>query len=103
MHSISYARRQFTPAVIRHPVWLYHRFTLSYRYVEEMLAERGINVRYESVRRWALKFEPQFAGGLARHQPDPIIAGISTKWSTLAAAICICGEPWTARARCWTC
>jgi putative transposase len=51
MCPISYARHQFPPTVIRHAVWLYHRFTLSYLDVEELLAERGIDVSYESVRR----------------------------------------------------
>src|ERR1700749_3005013 len=69
--TISFARRQFPPAIIRHAVWLYHRFTLSYRDVEDLLAERGIDVSYESVRRWVLKFGPQFAAGLARRRPHP--------------------------------
>jgi putative transposase len=56
MVSISYARHQFPPAIIRHAVWLYLRFTLSYRDVEDLLAERGIDVSYESVRRWVKKF-----------------------------------------------
>jgi putative transposase len=71
MCPISYARHQFPPTVIRHAVWLYHRFTLSYLDVEELLAERGIDVSYESVRRWVLKFGPQFAAGLARRRPRP--------------------------------
>ena len=52
MQKISYARYRF-PSVI---VWLYFRFPLSYRDVEDLLAERGIDVSYETVRRWALKF-----------------------------------------------
>ena len=44
MASISYARHQFPPVVIRHAVWLYHRFTLSYRDIEDLLAERGLDV-----------------------------------------------------------
>ena len=71
MRPISYARHQFPPTVIRHAVWLYHRFTLSYREVEELLAVRGIGVSYESVRRWVLKFGPQFATCLARRRPRP--------------------------------
>ena len=55
MQPISYARHQFPPDVIRHAVWLYLRFTLSYRDVEELLAERGLDVSYETVRRWVLK------------------------------------------------
>src|SRR6476620_6879675 len=60
MFTISFARHQFPPAVIRHAVWLYDRFTLSYRDVEELLAERGLDVSYETVRRWLLKFGPLF-------------------------------------------
>ena len=51
MQPISYARHQFPPAIIQHAVWLYLRFTLSYRDVEELLAERGLDVSYETVRR----------------------------------------------------
>jgi transposase-like protein len=71
MQPISYARRQFSPDIIRHAVWLYYRFTLSYRDVEELLAERCIDVSYESVRRWALKFGPKIAAGLIRRRPRP--------------------------------
>ena len=49
MTPISYARHRFPPDVIRHAVWLYLRFTLSYRDVEELLAERGLDVSYETV------------------------------------------------------
>ena len=48
--TISFARHEFPPAVIRHAVWLYARFTLSYRDVEDLLAERGLDVSYETVR-----------------------------------------------------
>src|ERR1700716_2097289 len=51
MASISYSRHQFPPVIIRHAVWLYLRFTLSLRDVEDLLAERGITVSYETVRR----------------------------------------------------
>jgi putative transposase len=53
--TISFVRHQFPAAIIRHAVWLYVRFTLSYRDVEDLLAERGLDV-YETVRRWVLKF-----------------------------------------------
>ena len=56
MKHISYARYRFPPAIIQHAVWLYFRFPLSFRDVEDMLAERGIDVSYESVRRWSVKF-----------------------------------------------
>jgi hypothetical protein len=51
--TISFGRHQFPPAIIRHAVWLYVRFTLSYRDVEDLLAERGLDVSCETVRRWA--------------------------------------------------
>ena len=56
MQKISYARYRFPPVIIQHAVWLYYRFPLSYRDVEDLLVERGIDVSYETVRRWALKF-----------------------------------------------
>ena len=63
MPPISYARHQFPPEVIRQAVWLYLRFTLSYRDVEDLLAERGLAVSYETVRRWGTV---QRLGGLCR-------------------------------------
>src|SRR5438105_8011565 len=70
MAPISYRRHRFPPVVIQHAVWLYLRFTLSYRDVEELLAERGLDLSYESVRGWVLKFGPVIAracdGGRSR-------------------------------------
>ena len=56
-----------------HPaaIWLYLRFTLSYRDVEELLAERGLDISYETVRRWVLKFGPAIARRLRRRRPRP--------------------------------
>jgi len=71
MQPISYRRHQFPPEIIRHAVWLYLRFSLSYRDVEELLAERGLDVSYETVRRWVLKFGPAFARNLRRLRPRP--------------------------------
>jgi putative transposase len=71
MQPISYARHQFPAEIIRHATWLYLRFTLSYRDVEELLAERGIETSYESIRRWVLKFGPLFARNLRRLRPKP--------------------------------
>jgi len=56
MNPISYARFQFPPTGIRHAVWLYLRFNLSLRDVEDLLAERGLDVSYESIRRWIARF-----------------------------------------------
>src|ERR671912_717442 len=71
MQPISYARHQFPAEIIRHAIWLYLRFTLSYRDVEELLAERGIETSYETVRHWVLKFGPLFARNLRRLRPRP--------------------------------
>ena len=75
MPLISYARHQNPPVVIQHSVWLYLRFTLSYRDVEELLAQRGLDVSYESIRRWVLKFGPEFARRLRQRRPRP-----SSRW-----------------------
>ena len=61
MTTISFIRHQFPPDIIRHAVWLYLRFSLSFRDVEDLLAERGLDLSYETVGRWALKFGPLFA------------------------------------------
>jgi putative transposase len=67
---VSYKRHRFPPEIIAHVVWLYFRFPLSLRLVEEMLLERGMVVSYETVRRWALKFEPEYARRLKRKRPS---------------------------------
>jgi len=69
--SISYKRHRFPPEIIAHAVWLYCRFNLSFREVEEMLLERSIDVSYETIRRWVTKFGPAIARGLRRRQPQP--------------------------------
>ncbi len=71
MPPISYARHQFPPVVIQHAVWLYLRFTLSYRDVEDLLAERGLDISYETVRRWVLKFGPAIARRLRQGRAKP--------------------------------
>src|SRR3954453_13762039 len=65
----SYAGHRFPAEVISHAVWLYFRFPLSLRMVEEMLAARGIIVSHESVRQWALKFGQAFANQIRRRLP----------------------------------
>ena len=70
MQPISYARHRFPPDIIRHAVWLYLRFTLSYRDVEDLLAERGLMVSNESIRRWVLKFGPIIAKNLRAIRPN---------------------------------
>ena len=61
-----YHRHRFPREIIRHTVWLYYRFCLSNRDVEDLLAERGVNVSYEAVRRWCLRFGPTFANRLRK-------------------------------------
>ena len=71
MQSASFKRHRFPPDVIRQAVWLYFRFTLSFREVEEMLAQRGIEASYETIRCWTLKFGRLFAQNLRRFRPKP--------------------------------
>ena len=68
MRPISFKRHRFP---FRHAIWLYARFTLSFRDVEELLAERGIDASYETVRRWFLKFGPSIAANIRRSRPRP--------------------------------
>jgi putative transposase len=56
-----YHRHRFPPEIISHAVWLYHRFCLSFRDVEDLLAERGVIVSYETIRSWCAKFGPEYA------------------------------------------
>jgi transposase-like protein len=87
MASISYARHPFPPAIIRHAVWLYLRFSLSYRDVEDLLAERGVDVSYETVRRWVLKFGVPFARELRQRRPR-----ISSQWHLDEVVVVIGGQ-----------
>jgi putative transposase len=88
MLPISYARHQFPPVVIQHAVWLYLRFTLSYRDVEDLLAERGVDLSYETIRRWVLKFGPAFAQRLRRGRLRP-----GSRWHLDEMVVRIGGEP----------
>ncbi len=63
-----YRGYRFHPAIISHAVWLYHRFSLSFRDVEDLMAERGITVYYESIRKWCNLFGPEFARRLRKRQ-----------------------------------
>src|SRR3984893_16798552 len=99
MARLSYRRHRFPPPIIQHAIWLYLRFTLSYREVEELLAERGVDVFYETVRRWVLKLGRAGAGcgsgGLTRS-----CGGTWMRWSFASPASgCICGVPSITRAR----
>src|SRR6266568_2246029 len=87
MDQLSYLRHRFPPPVIQQAIWLYLRFTLSYRDVEELLAERGLDVSYETVRRWVLKFGPGFARQLRRSRPRP-----SDRWHLDEMVVRIAGK-----------
>ena len=93
---VSYKRHRFPPQIIAHAVWLYFRFPLSLRLVEEMLLERGIIVSYETVRRWAMKFGPDYAGRLKRKKPgrrdvwrlDEVVVSISGEKGVVTFSAC---------------
>jgi hypothetical protein len=87
MMELSYRRHRFPPVVIQHAVWLYLRFTLSYRDVEDLLAERGLDISYETVRSWVLKFGPVIARRLQRRRPRP-----SDRWHLDEMVVRIAGK-----------
>jgi putative transposase len=87
MTLLSYRRHRFPPEIIQHAIWLYLRFTLSYRDVEELLAERGLDISYETVRRWVLKFAPIVARRLRRRRPQP-----SKRWHLDEMVVRIAGK-----------
>jgi putative transposase len=67
----SYHGYRFPPEIISHAVWLYHRFGLSFRYAEDLLAQRDITVTYETIRQWCQRFGPVYARRL-RHRRGPM-------------------------------
>ena len=71
MQDVSFKRHRFPTEIICRAVWLYARFTLSYRDIEDLLAERGLDISYESVRRWFLKFGQPIARNLRLRRPTP--------------------------------
>jgi len=87
MTNVSYKRHRFRPEVIQHAVWLYFRFTLSFRDVKDLLAERGLDVSYESIRYWVLKFGKQYARMIDRKRPRP-----SGQWHLDEVFVSISGE-----------
>src|SRR6266849_2180713 len=104
MTPISYRRHRFPPVVIQHAVWLYLRFTLSYRDVEDLLAERRLDISYETIRSWVLKFGPVIARRLRRRRPRRATDGIWTRWwSESPASGCTSGVLSTTRVRSSTC
>ncbi len=89
MRRVSFKRHRFPPTVIRYAVWLYFRFTLSFRDVEELLAQRGIEVSYETIRCWTIKFGHQFAANLNRRRMPP-----SPRWHLDEMVCSIAGKRW---------
>lgn len=83
----AYRRHRFPPDVIGYAVWLYFRFPLSLRMVEEMLAMRGIDVTYETIRRWADKFGQNFAASMRRRAPQR-----GDKWHLDEVVVTIAGK-----------
>src|SRR5215831_19928664 len=88
MAPLCYRRHRFPAEIIQHAIWLYVRFTLSYRDVEELLAERGLDLSYETVRRWVLKFGPAIARRLRRRRPRQ-----SDRWHLDEMVVRIAGRP----------
>ena len=88
MAQLSYRRHRFPASIIQHAIWLYLRFTLSYRDVEDLLAERGLDISYETVRRWVLKFGPLIARKLRQRRPRP-----SDRWHLDEMVVRIAGRP----------
>ena len=82
-----YKGHRFPVEIISHCVWLYHRFPLSLRDVQEMMAERGVIVSYESVHQWCRKFGQSFANGLRRRRARP-----GDKWHLDEVFIKIAGK-----------
>ncbi|MBO1360234.1 IS6 family transposase [Acetobacter sacchari] len=84
---VSYKRHRFPRELIAHAVWLYFRFPLSFRVIEEMLLERGIVVSYRTIRRWSVKFGVAFARRLRRKRAVP-----GDVWHLDEVRIVICGQ-----------
>jgi putative transposase len=82
-----YKRHRFPAEIISHCVWLYFRFCLSYRDVEELMAERGVMLTYEAVRYWCRKFGQAYANQLRRRRPRP-----GDKWHLDEVFLTIQGE-----------
>src|SRR5919205_710442 len=82
-----YKHHRFPVEIISHGVWLYYRFCLSFRDVEELLFERGVSVTYEAIRKWCRKFGQDYANLLRRRRPRP-----GDKWHMDEVFLTIKGE-----------
>ena len=99
MARLSYRRHRFPPTIIQHAIWLYLRSTLSHRDVEDLLAERGLEISHETVRCWVLKFGPLIARKLRQGRPRP-----SERWHLDEMVVRIAGKRmslWRSACRIW--
>jgi putative transposase len=85
--ALSYRGFRYPAEIISHCVWLYHRFPLSLREVEELMAERGVVVSHETIRQWCAKFGQTYANALRRRRPRP-----GDKWHLDEVFIKIAGK-----------
>ncbi|MGO8846831.1 MAG: IS6 family transposase [Methylocella sp.] len=85
--TLRYPGFRFPAEIIGHAVWLYHRFTLSFRDIEDLLAEHGIIVTHETIRQWCLRFGQEYANSIRRRRPQP-----GDKWHLDEVFIKVCGE-----------
>src|SRR5262244_3601865 len=85
--TMKYKNHRFLVEIISHAVWLYFRFCLSFRDVEELLFERGVSVTYETIRKWCRKFGQHYANQLRRRHPRP-----GDKWHLDEVFLTIKGE-----------
>jgi len=110
MTQISYKILHFPPSIVQQAIWLYVRFNLSWRDVEELLAERGIEVSYETIRRWVGRFGPQMAARLRKSRitahpqwhVDDMYISIGGRWMYLWRAIDQEGEVLDRCCHVWT-
>ena len=87
MTKISYSGYRFPPEIIHQAIWLYLRFTLSFRDVEDLLAERGIVISYETVRRWVNYFGPIIAAELRKRRPKRPSRSCGTRNSSVPTRV----------------
>ena len=85
--SVSYKYHRFPIEIIRHCVWLYYAFPLSYRDIEKIMLYRGIEVTYEAIRKWCKKFAQEYANQIRRRRPEP-----TDKWHLDEVVITIKGQ-----------
>jgi len=86
-HSGAFKGHRFPPEIIAYAVWAYYRFPMSLRDVEDLLAERGIIVSYETIRKWVSKFGRRYANAIRSDRPAP-----SDKWHLDEVVLPISGK-----------